>query len=916
MKSNKAIKIIGIIVGVFLLLWVGAALAVRMIFPPEKVKAMVLPKIEQQVGRAVSVEKVGLSVFPYLGAGIKGLSIAETDREGFDIDPLMTIGEFQVRIAVMPLLRGKAEIAEIIIAEPHIKVETDSSGSFNFDDLAFMVKDTAAKSEVPEEPKSSGGLPVPLALHRFEIRDGSIEYVNRKSGESLRCGAINQKTSFSIDKKLTDVSTRGQLTVDDISVETKDLSSPLKNVRITLDHDIGANLSAGTATIHTVRASAQDVYVNLSGTIENFLETPRVDLVLTTDTLALAHVLDVIPKELVPDLAGARGSGNLLLKVDASGELDSTGMPDINGLFALDQGQISYPDLPQSIDDIDVAIGFTADSINISRCNVRLGQNPIRISGWLREFNRPEIAMKMKASVKLDDLAEIMPMPEGNAVGGTVDADIGARGTVDPSNPSTLELSGKVNLKNVTAVTPAVTKPVVTNGTIMLSSAEIVPDIGVTIGASSMNLKGSLRNWLSLVLAGSTAPRPLLQFTMDSPLLNTDEFLPAGENEEQAGTEGSSGAAGVLVAGSMSPVDLKGTITNNQLVYKGIELRNVRSKVSLVNNVLDMSVDAGILGGTMSNSTHLDASGAPHLKVHTEMDADRVHVGRMVSTMGSLLPSESPLLGHLKNLGAVLDGTGSMKGAFDTKGETADDLTNELTGTMHARLSKGTIQGGAITQTVTGVLGKFIAIDNIEYEQIDGTVRVADGRVMIESMDINSSRTGDWDVGGNVGFDASLDVDIANRLPKGPSNTLAKAQSSGRQAGKSLIASVLGESAANLADQATKEMGIPVDRDGRVTVVVGLGGTVSKPQASGVSFRKGVGTAPATSPEKKPQETVKEQVTERVQNAKQEAQRRLEEEKRRLEEQARQEAEAKRKAAEEELKKKANDAAKKLKRFF
>ncbi len=913
--KNKPLKIVGLILGVMVILWGVAAISVRFLLPPEKIKALVLPKIEKQLGRDVKVENVGVSVFPYLGAGITGLSIAETRREGFSRSPFVSIEEFRVRIALMSLLQGKAEIAEITVIQPRIKVEVDSTGEYNFDDLAVVAQDTNLVQEKDPERKKS--LPIPLALNSFGIRDGRIEYTNRQKNETIVLGSINQETKFSIDKNLSDVSATGELTIDEIILRAKGLSTPLENLTMTVDHDIGANIVEGTAEVHRVRASVQDVYMNLSGSVANFHSAPEVDLVITTDTLSIAHLLKIVPSELAPELAGATGSGDVFFRVNAQGPIDSARTPDLNGILRVGNARISYPDLPESINDIEVALDFTADSVKISRLSLNLGKNPISVKGWARNFSDPEVAANVRASVNLDDLKDIVPVPEGNTVKGEIDADIDAQGQVDPSNPAALKLNGTIGLKNVVTVTPAVTKPVVTNGTIQLASDAIVPRLDIQIGTSSMEFDGHLKDWLSLVLPDSTAPRPLLSFTMNSPLMNTDEFLPESEATASEGqNQGATEAAGVLVAGTMSPVDLKGRIRNQRLIYKGIELSNVTSNVSLSGNVIDMNVTGGMYRGTMNNAVHLDASKAPRLYVKSSIDADGVEVGQMVSGLSGLLPAENALVGHLRNLGSALEGNGSMKGTFTTRGTTADNLTNALDGKMTGVLNNGKIAKGPLTRSVSGVLGKFVEIQDLEYSRMATTVRIAEGRVIVESMDISSNQTGQWDVDGSVGFDATLDLEIANRLPKGPSSTLVKAQSSARQAGQSLIAAALGEKAANLAGEVTRDMGIPVDRDGRVTVVVGLGGTISSPKASDFTFKEGSGTAPASKPARNVQTSAKKQVTEKVQEAKEQAQQRIEEEKRRLREETRKKAQEQQKAAEEELKKKANDAAETLKKLF
>ena len=71
MASKKPLKIIGIILGVIVLLIAAAVVTLSIMFPPEKVKALVIPHIEKAVGRSVKVEKAGLSFFPVFGLNFR-----------------------------------------------------------------------------------------------------------------------------------------------------------------------------------------------------------------------------------------------------------------------------------------------------------------------------------------------------------------------------------------------------------------------------------------------------------------------------------------------------------------------------------------------------------------------------------------------------------------------------------------------------------------------------------------------------------------------------------------------------------------------------------------------------------------------------------------------------------------------------
>ena len=81
---------------------------------------------------------------------------------------------------------------------------------------------------------------------------------------------MDQTVRFSIDKELKDVNTSGDLVFSQVSVKTKEITKPLSDLRISLSHDVQADLISGKADLKMVRLSFQKVFLNLNGTVSNF----------------------------------------------------------------------------------------------------------------------------------------------------------------------------------------------------------------------------------------------------------------------------------------------------------------------------------------------------------------------------------------------------------------------------------------------------------------------------------------------------------------------------------------------------------------------------------------------------------------------------------------------------------------------
>ncbi|MBD3322162.1 MAG: AsmA family protein, partial [Chitinivibrionales bacterium] len=925
MAKQSPAKVVGIILAVVVGLLIIAGVTLKIMFPPAKLKAMTMPHIEKALGRDVELERISLAVFPYLGVKMHGLEIANTGREGFSKGPFVKLDAFILKVKVMPLFQRRLEISEILLNGPEILVETDKKGSFNFDDLAIMAQDTT-KTEKSEEEKAPAApaLPVPLALEKFAIEEGTVIYHDRKGGMKLGLGEINERVDFSIDKELKDIKTTGELVVNKISFYSKDVPKPFAGLVLTFNHDLDINLVDGICTINEMKASLQKIYIALTGKVTDFNQTPKLDLALKTEKLDIADILAEIPVEMAPEIAKTDGSGSLQIDIAVSGALDSAG-PDINGTLALNNGIVNYTDLPQKITDMNADIAFTTNSLNISTFGLKMGKNPVNLTAKVDNFASPVVDAALNAKVKLDDIKNIIEIPEGNDISGLIDADITAQGEVDPNDPAKIKVDGSVKLDNVRVVTPAVTKPVVCNGSVDLSNTRIAEKITIGIGKSSMKLTADLVDYLSLVLPDSTKnyPRPRLKFAVTSPYLNTNEFLPKppeGAPAKKAGAESTPPQEpGLLLAAPLPGIDMQGTISNNHVIYESMELHKVSANYKCINDIIDLSLRARLFDGTFSHNLDANAQNIEDLKIKSAMDISNIQISQLIATFKGYLEGDNKLFAELRKLDESLSGKINLNTDLVTSGGTSQELTDNLNGSVLARLNDGKIEKGAILEGITRVVDKFYAMGPVEFQDMKVEATIDNGKVFLKDLDMASS-FGDWYAEGTIGFDASLDIALSNRLTKRHSKPVAKMEGEARGAAKKGLQAAAGAAGLSQyvdAGSVVDGFGSYLDKDGRATLELGIKGTVAKPSFTAPKLVRFSG---GKKQDKKPQELIADKMKEELEKKKKEAEelarKQIEEQKRKAQElAAKKKAEAAKKAkeeakkAEKKVEEKAKDAA-------
>ena len=178
--------------------------------------------------------------------------------------PEMVIAKrFEVKVAILPLIRGNIEIKRFILIEPHILLETNAAGKSN---LTFGIP----KERVAEKPKEAqpkeGEIKLPsLTLNQVGIEKGSFTY---KNGQSKKTYAIK---------------------IDSLSLEEKNASSPItlkiKGAYENEMFEIAGTLGPLSSLLNEdqpwpVDLKAKTGWLNLSveGSIQNVKTQPKLDL--------------------------------------------------------------------------------------------------------------------------------------------------------------------------------------------------------------------------------------------------------------------------------------------------------------------------------------------------------------------------------------------------------------------------------------------------------------------------------------------------------------------------------------------------------------------------------------------------------------------------------------------------------------
>ncbi|HEX6997646.1 MAG TPA: AsmA family protein [Gammaproteobacteria bacterium] len=169
----RALKIAGIVVAVLAALLVAAALVVASLFDPNDYKDEVASIVEQQTGRALTIEQdLTLSFFPWLAVETGGVTLGQPPQFADAGRPFLTAERVAARVRLLPLLGGSVEIGVVELDGLELNLARDAELRGNWEDLL-----AGSAADAGEEPGADGAeAPRALRVAGIRVADGTVRW--------------------------------------------------------------------------------------------------------------------------------------------------------------------------------------------------------------------------------------------------------------------------------------------------------------------------------------------------------------------------------------------------------------------------------------------------------------------------------------------------------------------------------------------------------------------------------------------------------------------------------------------------------------------------------------------------------------------------------------------------------------------
>ena len=182
---KKALKIGGGILAVIIVLLLVAPFFINL----NTYKGLIAEKAKEATGRDLVIDgDISLSLLPIPSVSVEGIKFGNA-AEGSAAN-MAEIDKVKVKVALMPLLSGKAEIKSIELVKPTIVLEKLPDGKGNWEITPPAGSADAATSAAPD-PNAASGSNFDLSIEGASITDGTLVYRDLTTASEQRIENLN-----------------------------------------------------------------------------------------------------------------------------------------------------------------------------------------------------------------------------------------------------------------------------------------------------------------------------------------------------------------------------------------------------------------------------------------------------------------------------------------------------------------------------------------------------------------------------------------------------------------------------------------------------------------------------------------------------------------------------------------------------
>ncbi len=277
---KRLLKITGLVLAVLVVLIAGFSFFINTYFTSGRLKALIVPKIEQTTGRKAAIGSISVSLFKG-GVVLSDMALARRSGKG----DFLSAKELVLKFRLLPLLKKQLVINSLSINSPYILIERAKDGTFNFSDLKKRFEAGRGKKSGPQKKAFN------VAIQEVSIKNAKALFID-DMGKLPRAQA-DADMDFRLRTPPPPPPGKTQTAMPVISgdIDLKSLRMALKNIHSEISGRIKIARQISLALLAVIGKDR----INIKGTAVNYQTAPAINLDISSQRLDLGRLIALMP---------------------------------------------------------------------------------------------------------------------------------------------------------------------------------------------------------------------------------------------------------------------------------------------------------------------------------------------------------------------------------------------------------------------------------------------------------------------------------------------------------------------------------------------------------------------------------------------------------------------------------------------
>ncbi|MCL2265499.1 MAG: hypothetical protein FWC22_05600 [Treponema sp.] len=548
--------------------------------------------------------------FPNAYIGLDGLEV--TGLNEFEGELLAALERFSVTVDIISVIKmDNIEVKSILLERVRLNgiILEDGSANWNIVKTGEDKKETsetgAHEPKIPDaDKKESDPFKFKVGLNKFEIRNMEASFRDEKNKMSAQIDALN----FILhgDMKKENVDLKLKLAIDGIDFWMSGIRMANK-ASLGFDSQIAADLKNMDFVIKDNRFNLNEIVLKFDGSAGIRGSDIIADVRFAAERTDFKDLLSLVPAVYMNDFHNIKTTGSLALNGGIKGTYSKDTMPSADVNLTVDNAMFSYPDLPKSVNRINIALRahydgevFDRTTADVDRFSFEIAGNPFYAEAHVKT---PESDMQVSArfagKIDVESITDIIPL-EDITLNGLLECDItlaGRLSTLQNEQYEDFQAEGHLKLTGFDFESPDFPQGAqITNLQLNFTPRYVeLASLDVVTGSSDISLNGLLENFIPFIFKNETVKGTLALISNN---INLNEFMDGGKKDKEETVKEEKGQLSVIEV--PKNVDFALTVNIGNILFDKLSITNTAGAVTVRDGKLDMrNLGMNLLEGSL-----------------------------------------------------------------------------------------------------------------------------------------------------------------------------------------------------------------------------------------------------------------------------------------------------------------------------